>query len=232
MSEIDAGLTAAADPSRAERERSYLKSTLGHLGCSVPAIRSVAVSFRRGHPELSHSELVSLVEELWSHPVHEHRMACVELLAQFQTLLSADDMMLLERLLREARTWAIVDGLSTSVVGRVVERDGDAADVLDRWSTDDDCWIRRASLLALLVPLRRGAGDFDRFGRYADCMLDEQEFFIRKAIGWVLRDTAKKRPDLVLEWLLPRCARASGVTIREAIKPLTEAQRQSILDAR
>ena len=83
-------------------------------------------------------------------------------------------------------------------------------------------------MLALLVPLRQGGGDFVRFGRYADAMLDEREFFIRKAIGWVLRDTGRKRPDLVYEWLLPRAARASGVTIREAVKPLSPAQRDAI----
>jgi 3-methyladenine DNA glycosylase AlkD len=47
-------------------------------------------------------------------------------------------------------------------------------------------------------------------------MLDDDEFFIRKAIGWVLRDAAKKRPDLVYAWLAPRAARASGLTVREA----------------
>ena len=62
-------------------------------------------------------------------------------------------------------------------------------------------------------------------------MLDEREFFIRKAIGWVLRDTARKRPDLVYQWLLPRASRASGVTIREAVKPLTEGQRAALLSA-
>ena len=55
-------------------------------------------------------------------------------------------------------------------------------------------------------------------------MLDDHEFFIRKAIGWVLRDTARKRPDLVFDWLLPRAARASSLTIREAIKPMSERQ--------
>ena len=100
------------------------------------------------------------------------------------------------------------------------------------WATDDDFWIRRAALLALLIPLRQGAGDFDRFARYADALLDEREFFIRKAIGWVLRDTARKRPDLVYEWFLPRAARASGVTVREVLKPLSDAQRAAIQAAR
>ena len=87
-------------------------------------------------------------------------------------------------------------------------------------------------MLALLIGLRRGEGDFQRFSRYADAMLDEKEFFIRKAIGWVLREAAKKRPAMVYEWLLPRAARASGVTLREAIKPLSQQQQASVLAAR
>ena len=103
---------------------------------------------------------------------------------------------------------------------------------LDRWAEDDDFWLRRSALLALLEALRRGGGDFPRFSRYADLMLEEKEFFIRKAIGWVLRDTARKRPDMVYEWLLPRAARASGVTLREAVKPLTDQQRGAVFAAR
>jgi 3-methyladenine DNA glycosylase AlkD len=60
-------------------------------------------------------------------------------------------------------------------------------------------------------------------------MLDEKEFFIRKAIGWVLRDTARKRPTMVYEWLLTRARRASGVTLREAVKPLSDNQRDAVL---
>jgi 3-methyladenine DNA glycosylase AlkD len=56
-------------------------------------------------------------------------------------------------------------------------------------------------------------------------MLDEKEFFIRKAIGWVLREAGKTRPDEVYEWLAPRVDRASGVTLREAVKYLRPDQR-------
>jgi 3-methyladenine DNA glycosylase AlkD len=103
--------------------------------------------------------------------------------------------------------------------------------VLDRWAIDDDFWLRRSAMLALLRPLRRGDGDFTRFARYAAAMLDEREFFIRKAIGWVLRETAKERPDLVYQWLLPQCTAASGVTVREAVKYLSSRQRADVLEA-
>ena len=86
--------------------------------------------------------------------------------------------------------------------------------------------------MSLLRPLRRGEGDFDRFARYADMMLAEREFFIRKAIGWVLRDTGRRRPDLVAAWLEPRAGQASGVTLREAVKPLPPDTAARLLAAR
>jgi 3-methyladenine DNA glycosylase AlkD len=104
------------------------------------------------------------------------------------------DIELIERLLRQSRTWALVDGLAASVVGNLVERYPELSETLNRWSIDDDFWIRRSALLALLLPLREGQGDFERFGRYADAMLEEREFFIRKAIGWVLRETPGSVP--------------------------------------
>ncbi|MDQ7992168.1 MAG: DNA alkylation repair protein [Propionicimonas sp.] len=228
---IDAGLRAEAVPERAAGEKAYLKSDLDHYGTSVPATRRVVKehTWRRG---LSHDEVVAAAGQLWREPVHERRAAAAELLEQQVGLLEAADIGLLERLLRESRTWALVDNLAASVVGPLVEREPSLDAVLDRWATDGDFWIRRSALLALLLPLRQGRGDFEQFGRYADPMLEEKEFFIRKAIGWVLRDTGKLRPDLVHDWLLPRASRASGLTIREATRYLSPQQRDGILAGR
>jgi 3-methyladenine DNA glycosylase AlkD len=62
-------------------------------------------------------------------------------------------------------------------------------------------------------------------------MLDEKEFFIRKAIGWVLREVGKRRPDEVVAWLAPRTHRASGVTMREAVRYLPPAARDRLMAA-
>jgi 3-methyladenine DNA glycosylase AlkD len=230
--QIDAALRERGGPERAERERAYLKSGLEHYGTSVPAIRAVARQTASQHPDLTRDDLLGLVDALWQAPVHERRMAAIELLDICHERLRSQDIAVLERLLRQSHTWALVDPLATSVVGRLAERDPELGVVLDRWAGDHDFWIRRAALLALLRPLRRGEGDFGRFAGYADAMLDDQEFFVRKAIGWVLRETAKKRPGLVFSWLLPRASRASAVTIREAIKPLPESQRKAVIAAR
>ena len=224
--EIESDLRAASTPGRAEKEKAYLKSDLSHLGTPVPEIRKIVRGARRAHPALEHDDLVALVSEVWSEPIHERRMAAVELLVLANSLLGPHDIDLVERLIRESKTWALVDTLAVSVTGNLVERYPELDEVLDRWSGDDDFWVRRSSMLALLRPLRRGEGDFERFSRYADAMLEEKEFFIRKAIGWVLRETSKKRPDLVYEWIAPRAGRASGVTMREAIRYLKPEQQR------
>jgi 3-methyladenine DNA glycosylase AlkD len=229
--ELGAALRAAGDPRRAAQEKRYLKSELEHLGASVPAIRGVATSFAREHPDLTREELTGLVEALWRGPVHERRVAAVELLARRGDLLLPEDLPLLERLIRQSRTWALVDGLAVTVAGGLLRRFPQLGGTLDRWARDGDFWLRRAALLALLQPLRQGGGDFARFSGYADRMLAEREFFIRKAIGWVLRETSKERPDLVFQWLEPRAGRASGVTVREAVKYLPEGQREQVLTA-
>lgn len=231
LDELVEELHQHADPVRAAQERAYLKHDREHLGVSVPAIRAVAKGFLRRH-DLAHDELADLVEGLWRSPLHECRMATAEILAMTVDRLGPADVPMLERFLRTARTWALVDGLAPHVVGPLVVAHPDLTTVLDRWATDDDFWLRRSALLALLVPLRKGGGDLDRFLRYADAMLDEKEFFVRKAIGWVLRDVGKKRPDVVFAWLLPRARRASGVTLREAVKALGPEQRQAIELAR
>jgi 3-methyladenine DNA glycosylase AlkD len=228
---IEQAIRAAGTPERAAGAQAYLKSSLEFTGTTVPSVRAKLRSWRRGHPDLTRGGLAAVVTALWSRPVFECRMAAVLLLTDRQLLLTAADAPLLEDMLRAAGTWALVDGLAADVMGPLVERYPELTATLDRWAGDGDFWLRRSALLALLLPLRRGDGDFGRFAGYADRMLAEREFFVRKAIGWVLRETGKRRPDLVAGWLTPRVHRASGVTVREAVKPLPPAQRAELLAA-
>jgi 3-methyladenine DNA glycosylase AlkD len=226
---IEGRLRDIGTPERAEQERRYLKSSLDFLGATVWQIRAAVTEFLAEQDAIDHDQLVALVEGLWAKPVHERRMAACALLEVRSSLLSVSDLALLERLIRESLTWALVDGLAADVVGDVLAANEAATvAVLDRWAADDDFWIRRAALLAWLRPLRVGAR-LDRFLSYADRMLDEREFFIRKAIGWVLRDVGRRRPAEVADWLAPRTHRASGVTMREATKYLPSADRERLM---
>lgn len=234
-------LDAHRDPERAAAQARYLKSSLRHLGVVVPevrrTVRGALRSARDAGAVLAPAVRAAAVRRLWAEPVHEHRLAAVELLvAERARLDPVADLPLIEELLRGCRTWALLDPLAASVAGPCLDAldalgadgrrgadgrgGGDGTAVLERWIADADFWMRRAALLAHLEALRRGGGDFERFGRLADRVLDEREFFVRKAIGWVLRDTGRRRPELVAAWARPRWARMSGVTRREVAKVL------------
>jgi 3-methyladenine DNA glycosylase AlkD len=217
--ELLEALRARATAERAEKEKAYLKSDLVHLGVPMPGVRAVAKDFRKTH-QPGADEIVALAAELWGEGVHELRAVACVLLEGEAKKLEPRHLDAIEALLRDSATWAYVDSLAANVVGTIVDRHPEAADRLDAWSVDRNFWMRRSALLALLVPLREGRGDWDRFVRYAEPMLAEKEFFVRKAIGWVLRETAKKRPDLVRSWVEPRQSRMSGLTYREATRTL------------
>jgi 3-methyladenine DNA glycosylase AlkD len=229
--EIEARLRDVGTAKRAAGERAYLKSDLEFVGATVWQTSAVVEAALDEQPVRTHDEAVALAEALWAVPIHERRSAAVMVLERNVGLLTSADLPLIERLLRESRTWALVDELAGDVVARLLVADPDGVSpTLDRWSTDADFWIRRAALLGHLRRIRAG-GELARFARYADAMLDEREFFIRKAIGWVLREAGKRRPDEVAAWLGPRTHRASGVTMREAVKYLPVADRDRLMAA-
>jgi 3-methyladenine DNA glycosylase AlkD len=225
---IETDLRRIGSPERAAAEKRYLKSDLRFIGVRLADIRRVTKERSRGSG-LVHDDVIDLAEELWSKPVFERRMAAVILLELHAGELRSTDLPLIERLIRGSHTWALVDGLAGDVVSRMAARLR-IRRTLDRWARDEDFWVRRSSLLAELKPLKDGA-PFEPFARRADAMLEEREFFIRKAIGWVLRETSKKRPDEVYGWLAPRTDRASGVTMREAVKYLDAERAAALMNA-
>jgi 3-methyladenine DNA glycosylase AlkD len=227
---IDAALAARGSEARAIGAKAYLKSDLSFHGVDAKGIRAVAREFLDSHPDLGHDQVMELVRGLWEVPNFEMRAVGVALLERRPDLLVAEDLELVEELLRRSETWALVDWLCHRAAALVLDLRPDAAEVLRRWSSDDDFWIRRSSMLTLLPGLRAGAGDWDLFASFASAMIEEKEFFIRKAIGWVLREVAKKRPELSYRFLSDHIDRVSGLTLREGAKYLPENQREELMD--
>ena len=242
VSDFDAGAAAVAvadelralgAAERAAREKRYLKSELEFFGVPVPAIRRVVKGAVRAHPGLDAQAMVAWATALWREPVHERRAAAIEILAMAAPRLSGSDLATVERLVRESLTWAYVDGLAGSVAGEIVLRDPAGAwPRVDAWAVDDDFWVRRSALLTLLRGIRAGAQELGRFTRYAELMLSEKEFFIRKAIGWVLREISRRDPGWVAAWTESHVSEMSGVTLREAVRHLPPGDAERLVAAR
>lgn len=212
---LRAELAKAGSPARAGAAKAYLKSELRFLGAPMPVIRKVALAVCR-RTATDRPTAVALARALWETEVHELRAVGIAVLEKRRGMLLAADLTLVEWMLRRAQTWAYVDWLAVHVAGDLVERFPAKATTLRRWAKDEEMWVRRAALLALLWPLRRGEGDFALFAKLAVPMLGETDFFIRKAIGWVLREVSKTRPELTRAFLAEHATAMAGVTRREA----------------
>lgn len=220
-------LQALADFHRAEGEKAYLKSPLDFYGVTVPALERIARQWSKEHHQADMADITALATRLWASPYHEEKSLAVMLLKQRGKDLTLEHLPLIETMIGEATTWAHLDEIAVHLVGGLIENDPRTLSYLPAWAESGSFWVRRAALLAQLLQFRRGEGDFDLFARLAVPMFREGEqwskkerFFIRKAIGWVLRELSKANPELVYEFVRKHRHEMSSLTFREATRRL------------
>jgi 3-methyladenine DNA glycosylase AlkD len=221
-------LRRAGSPERAIGEKAYLKSALRFWGTSQETIRAAVHEYSDSHPDLTRADLRAIAETLYATDVHELRAAAIGVLERERETLGDRDMPWVIALVRRSKSWAYVDWIAPKVIGDVIARDPRARKRLAVWAKDGDFWVRRAALLAEHDALRAGGGDFALWSRLAASMLDEREFFIRKAIGWVLREVSKKRPELTYAFLRKHRDRVSRLSLLEGAKYLPGPERRAL----
>jgi 3-methyladenine DNA glycosylase AlkD len=219
---------AEGDATSAAAQKAYMKSALRFHGVDSKQIRVACADFVKATP-LDHDALVAAVVALYATDWFDLHSAGIGLLERKRKLVGADDAAWLIDLVRQSHCWAHVDWVSTKILPHALPANQTKlAKLLTTWANDDDFWVRRASLLAQLDVLRAGGGDFALFARLATPMLGEKEFFIRKAVGWILRDISRKRPELTFGYVQEHGAKMSGLTYREATRNLPDALKKEL----
>lgn len=212
-------LQDAADPVRAAGAQAYLKSEMPSLGVRVPAVRRIVLAAAGELPPDSLAELRSTVLELWrAASWREERYAAIDLTG---LKLAGQELSMLpvyEEIIRSGAWWDLVDGVSHRLCALLQAHRPEMEMVLRRWSADGDFWIRRASITAQLGA--KSATDAALLGDVIQANLADREFFIRKAIGWALRDYAKTNPDWVRSFVERHSGQLSPLSRTEALRNL------------
>ena len=224
VARLRALLAREGDSARALGAQRYLKSELTFLGVTVPGVRNAAKAYVRAHPQLDRKALLALAEALFSTDVHELRSLAIGILGLKRSLLTAADGAELISMIRRADTWAHVDWLATKVMGPLLVPTAQGRKRLERWVRDPSFWVRRTALLCWHDALLAGGGDFEHFAKLARPLLHEREFFIRKAIGWVLRSTARRTPECTIAFVKEHATELSALSFKEATRNLPTAQ--------
>lgn len=212
---IRADLRAAAVPSRAAGQQAYMKSAMPFLGVRVPDARSVAKRAAAGITDAATLREAALL--LWDGAGHrEERYAAMALLALRPLHGDPELVPTIEHMVRTGQWWDYTDELAHRLAD-LHDADADKTAALARaWARDHDLWVRR---IAILSQLGRSIRVDPRL--LADTIepnLGDPEFFVRKAIGWALREYARVEPEWVRSYVAAHPL--SPLSRREALKHL------------
>ncbi|MFD4587857.1 DNA alkylation repair protein [Streptomyces sp. NPDC087659] len=218
LERLTATYPAAADPVRAREAAAYMKDVAPFLGIRTPERRALSRTVLAGTPRPSEADCTAIALRCWELPEREYHYFAADYLRRHAGRCSSAFVPVARRLITTVSWWDTVDTLAAHVVGALVAADPGLARVMDRWIEDDDLWIARTALLHQLR--HKDATDAERLFRYCLRQSGHPDFFVRKAIGWSLREYAKTDPDAVRGFVDSARDRLAPLSVREALKNL------------
>ncbi len=212
-------LARAADPAKAGPMAAYMKTDMPFYGVQkagrTSVLREIHKRFRPNSPE----EYRAGVLALWQLPHREEKYLAIGFARKHRQFIDVTALPLYERLVREGAWWDFVDDVASNLIGTLLlDYRASIAPVMERWVDDPNMWVRRT---AIISQLKHGTStDHEQLFRFCLKRASEKEFFIRKAIGWALRQYSKTDPETVLRFLVQNRDRLSGLSYREGAKVL------------
>lgn len=219
VSYVASELAQRADPEKAGPMAAYLKTDMPFYGVQKRGRTEVMRGVKKLFPITDVAEYRAAVEALWAQPHREEKYLAIGIARQNRAFVTMENLDLYRRIIVEGAWWDFVDDVAINCVGIVYLNERRRAEpTIEAWVDDDDMWLRRTSLIS---PIKHKEAT-DHVMLFDHCLrrAAEKEFFIRKAIGWTLREYAKTAPDRVAAFLLEHRERWSGLSFREAAKHL------------
>lgn len=219
---LRAQMAAAGDPARAADQQRYLKSAMPCHGLSAPELRLLLRPHLKTFAPAGRDEWESTVRSWWDGATHREELYAAIAVARHRAARPWQDLQSLElyrHLVVTGAWWDVVDVIAAHLVGGVLAgHHAEAAPVLRTWAVDDDVWLRRTAVICQL-----GAGadtDLDLLTFAIERNVDNPSFWLRKGIGWALRQYARTDPAWVRAYVDLLGDRLSGLSRREATKHL------------
>ncbi|MBN1597628.1 MAG: DNA alkylation repair protein [Bacteroidales bacterium] len=208
-------IRASGNTDRAAWSMKYLKNQFTCLGIEAKIFRGIIKDFFKNNVSPAETGIDTCALYLWNLPEREFQYAAIEILMKFKKLLKKEDIQLLEYMITSKSWWDTVDGIAAWLCGTYFNKYPEQIkSVTNSWVKSDNMWLQRSALLFQLKYKKET--NTDLLARYIELLIDSKEFFIRKAIGWVLREYSKTDPSWVAGFVENH--ELSGLSRREATK--------------
>ncbi len=210
--------STAAVPEIAVKQSAYMRNLFPFLGITKPQRELLEKEIFKKIQIRDLADLQKILLELWKQDHREFHYTALCLAQRYRKILTPEIIPTLETMIRTQSWWDTVDTIAPNLMGYLVKKHPELSSLMDRWIEDPYLWIRRA---ALLHQLRwKQETDEEKLFIYCQKTLHENDFFIRKAIGWVLREYSKTNPTAVEKFMTAHRSSLSPLSIREGSKYL------------
>lgn len=215
-------LKRLADPAKAPAMAAYMKTAQPFFGVPTPIRAAILRQMGDRFAPPDQKSYARSVLALWKLPHREEQYCAISFARRYEQFITCASLPLYERMIREGAWWDFVDEIAVNLVGAVYGNfRAHTRPIIERWIDDEDIWIRRTALLSHLKHKK----ETDAAQLFKHCLrrADEPEFFIRKAIGWALREYSKTDPRAVRAFLTKHRKRLSNLSYTEGSKHLARA---------
>ncbi len=205
-----------------------MRNQFRYLGLTSPILRKATKPFLAAGVDADGDQLMATAWKCWQQDEREFQYTATMLLRKWSKNLKPDSLEAsathpnepsVEALITNKSWWDTVDSLAPWTVGPLVAANPELVTVMDRWIEHDNIWLVRSALLYQLSYKERT--DPERLFHYSALRADDTEFFIRKAIGWALRQYGRQDGEAVKRFVAEHESRLSGLSKREALKHLS-----------
>lgn len=216
MGRLTRGYGSAADPARATAMAAYMRDQFPFLGIPATAQKALNREVLAGLGRPAEDDLREVACRCWAMPEREFQYFACGWLRRHARTCSPAFLPTARYLLTTKAWWDTVDALAVHLIGPMVARHPELPTVMDEWVLDDDRWLVRTAILHQLT--YQEATDARRLFHHCAVQAAHPDFFVRKAIGWALREYAKTAPDEVKAFVHAHRARLSALSVREALR--------------
>ena len=200
----------------AQEQSAYMRNQFIYHGIKKPVLAQVQKEWRKSFALKHEHELITLTKALWLKPQREYQYVAIELAQKHHKLWSPEIFELFEHLIRTKSWWDSVDTIASNLVGKLLVKYPELQAHMDAWILDENVWIRRTALIYQLK--YKAQTNHEKLFFYCSQTMHEKEFFIRKAIGWALREYSKTDPIRVKNYIESNKERISALSIKEGSK--------------
>lgn len=219
IEKMQAILTAHANDENAFHMEKYMRNQFMFLGIKTPLRKNLTQQFFKETKIKEEDFQPEFVRSLWQSIEREYQYVAMDYIGLSLKKLRKEDLFLLEELITTKSWWDTADMLAQKAVGKIASEHPEViSEIIEKWNESENMWLQRSALLFQLK--YKEHTDEKLLYRFINDHASSKEFFIQKAIGWVLREYSKTNPDSVKQFISRN--QLAKLSVREGSKYLTK----------